>query len=111
MTLKATISTKLVRLPEVERGDEFPLPEGTNTLPQALHLEGTPEDPDVFDLEDRISLHTSGQDAAYVGRRYAALERTLAEAREGVERLDADSDGDSAETSEGESSNSTGGDA
>ena len=111
MTLKATISTKLVRLPSVDRDDEFPLPEGTNTLPQALRLAGTPEDPDVFDLEDRVALHAPEQDAAYVRRRYAALERELAQVYEGIERLDADSDGDSAETSEGESSNSPGGDA
>lgn len=104
MTLKATISTKLVRLPEVDRGDEFPLPEGTNTLPQSLRLHGTPEDPDVFDLEDRISLHAPEQDAAYVGRRYAALERLLAEVYEGIHRLEDDSEADSAETSEGESS-------
>jgi len=105
MTLKATISTKIGRLPSLERDDEFPLPEGTNTLPQSLQVTGTPEDPDEFDLEDRITLHTVEQDAAYVGRRYAALERELAQVYEGIERLDADSDGDSGETSEGESSN------
>jgi hypothetical protein len=104
MTLKATISTRIGRLSGLERGEDFPLPEGTNHLPQPLPLDGTPEDPDVFDLEDRITLHAEGQDAAYVGRRYARLERHLAEVYEGIERLDADSGGDSGETSEGESS-------
>lgn len=107
MTLKATISTKIARLPSLERDEDFPLPEGTNTLPQGLRVDGTPEVPDEFDLEDRVALHTPGEDAAYVGRRYATLEKELAQVYEGIERLDADSDGDSAETSEqGESSNS-----
>ena len=105
MTLKAIISTRIGRLPSLDRAEEFPLPEGMNTLPQSLRLDGTPEDPDVFDLEDRISLHTVADDPAYAGRRYAALERELAEVYQGIERLDADSDGDSGETSTGESSN------
>lgn len=105
MTLKATIDTNIGRLPGLERDAEFPLPQGTNYLPQTLRVQGTPEDPDVFDLEDRVALHATGQDAAYVGRRYAALERHLAEVYEGVERLEDDSEGDSAENSEGESSN------
>ena len=107
MTLETTISTKIVRLPSLERDADFPLPEGTNTLPQGLRLHGTPEQPEQFDLADRVALHTAGQDAAYVGRRYARLEKELAQVYEGITRLDADSDGDSAETNEqGESSNS-----
>lgn len=103
MTLKATIGTKLVRLPEVERAEDFPLPEGTNTLPQPLRLRGTPEDPDVFDLADRISLHTVDDSPQRAGKRYAALERTLAE-REGIERV---SDEDAADSGgDGESTNS-----
>jgi hypothetical protein len=95
MTLKTTISTRIGRLPSLDRADEFPLPEGMNTLPQSLRLDGTPDDPDVFDLEDRISLHTVADDAAYVGRRYAALERHLSDTYEGITRLEDDSSGDS----------------
>lgn len=107
MTLKATIGTKLVRLPEVERGDDHPLPEGTNALPQPLRLHGTPEDPDVFDLEDRITLHTVDDSPQQAGRRYADLERALAQ-REGLERVqqedgaDGDTDGESTNSPEGE---------
>jgi len=108
MTLTATISTKIGRLPSVGRGDDFPLPEGTNTLPQPLRLVGTPDDPDVFDLADRITLHTVADDPAYAGRRYATLERELAEVYEGIERLDADSGGDSGETSAGSSNSAEG---
>ena len=106
MTLESTISTKIVRLPSLERDADFPLPEGTNALPQGLRVDGTPEAPDEFDLEDRVALHTPGEDAAYVGRRYARLEKELAQVYEGITRLDADSDRDSAETSEqGENTN------
>ncbi len=108
MTLKATISTKLYRLPEVERGDDHPLPEGTNTLPQPLPLLGTPEEPDVFDLEDRVALHTADESPQSAGRRYADLERVLAQ-REGIERVEAEDGGDS--TEDGESTNSPEGDA
>jgi hypothetical protein len=107
MTLKATIGTKLVRLPEVERGDDHPLPEGTNALPQPLRLHGTPEDPDVFDLEDRVALHTVDDSPQQAGRRYADLERALAQ-REGLERVeqedgaDGDADGESTNSPEGE---------
>ena len=105
MTLTTTISTRIGRLPSVDRGDDFPLPEGTNTLPQPLRLDGTPEDPDVFDLADRITLHTVEDDPAYAGRRYAALERELAQVYEDIERLEDDSSSDSGET-DGERSNS-----
>jgi len=115
MTLKATIQTKLVRLPGVERGEDFPLPEGTNTLPQALRLRGSEEHPDVFDLADRISLHTVEDSPQHAGRRYAALERTLAAEYEGITRVEGDDEPQEAETSEadeeGESSNRSGGDA
>ncbi len=103
MTLKATIGTKLVRLPEVERGDDHPLPEGTNALPQSLRLHGTPGNPDVFDLEERITLHTVDDSPQQAGRRYADLERALAQ-REGIERVEA-GDGDDSGTS-GENTNS-----
>jgi len=108
MTLKATISTKLVRLPEVDRDDDFPMPEGTNTLPQPLHLEGTHDDPDVFDLEDRVALHTTDDSPQTRGRRYAALERALA-GRAGIERVTPEDGADSQE--QGESTNSPEGDA
>ena len=108
MTLTTTISTRIGRLPSVDRGDDFPLPEGTNTLPQPLRLDGTPEDPDVFDLADRITLHTVGDDPAYTGRRYAALERELAQVYEGIERLEDDSSSDSGETSAGSSNSPEG---
>ncbi|AGM11809.1 hypothetical protein M201_gp38 [Haloarcula californiae tailed virus 2] len=108
MTLRTTISTKLVRLPEVERGDEFPLPEGTNTLPQPLHLHGSQEDPDEFDLEDRLALHTVDDSPQQRGRRYAALERALAQ-RDGIERVTGEDGADSEQ--QGESTNSPEGDA
>lgn len=103
MTLKATISTKIGRLPSLDREDGFPLPEGTTTLPQTLQVRGTPEAPDEFDLADRISLHAPDADAAYVGRRYGALERELADVYQGIERVDADSDGDSGDSDDGKS--------
>lgn len=109
MTLKATISTRIGRLPGLERGEDFPLPEGTNYLPQPLQVDGTPEQPDVFDLQERITISAEGLSAQEVGRRYARLERHLAEVYEGIQEVDADSDGDSGETSGedgGESSNS-----
>lgn len=108
MTLKAIIGTKLVRLPEVERGDDFPLPEGTNTLPQPLYIRGSPEDPDEFDLEDRVALHTVDDSPQQRGRRYAALERALAQ-REGIDRLAGEDGADNEQ--QGESTNSPEGDA
>jgi len=104
MTLHTTLSVKLGRLPGLARDDEFPLPEGTNTLPQTLVLAGTSEQPDVFDLQERITLHTVGQDAPYVGRRYAALERHLARVYEGIERVDSEDAPDSRDVEAGEGS-------
>lgn len=101
MTLRVTTGTKLLRLPEVDRADDFPLPEGTNTLPQPLYTDGSAEDPDVFDLSDRVSLHTADDSPQTAGKRYAELERILAE-RDGFERVSGD---------EGESPNTNGGDS
>lgn len=104
--LKATIQTKIARLPDA-RGDDFPLPEGTIHLPQSLRLEGTPEDPDVFDLEDRITLHTADDSPQQRGRRYAALEEMLAE-YPGIQRLEDDEAVSGEDT--GETTNSQEGD-
>lgn len=108
MTLKATIRTKIARLPEVDRDEDFPLPEGTNALPQTLHLHGTAQDPDEFDLANRLALHTVDESPQQRGKRYAALERALAQ-RAGIERLSGSDDDDSGTA--GESTNSPGGDA
>lgn len=107
MTLEARIRTKLHRLPQVDRDADFPLPEGTNALPQPLRLHGTADEPDVFRLEDRISLHTVEETPQHAGRRYAALERVLAE-RAGIQRLpdedtaDGPAGGESTNSAEGE---------
>lgn len=103
MTLKTTISTRLQRIPEVERASDTPLPEGSNTLPQPLRLRGTPEEPDVFDLEDRVALHTVDDSPQKRGSRYAALERRLAQ-RPGIERVTSEDGADS--EGAGESTNS-----
>jgi hypothetical protein len=105
MTLKATITTRIGRIASINRDDDSPLPEGTNTLPQPLHVEGTPDEPDVFSLSDRVTLHAPDPDGGDVGRRYAALERELAAVYHGIERLDAESNDDSGDTSLGDSSN------
>jgi hypothetical protein len=65
-------------------------------------LHGSEDDPDVFDLRDRIVLHEVNLSPQQVGRRYAALEQHLAAVYEGVEIVEAESEADSGENEPGE---------
>lgn len=97
MTLKALVSTKIVRLPEV-RGEDWPLPEGTIHLPQGVRTHGSPGTPDVFDLEDRLVVPHEWDDSPQQrGKRYAALERAIAR-HEGIARVEAEDGADSGES-------------
>lgn len=101
MTLKATIGTKVVRLPG-ERDEDFPLPAGEIHLPQGVRVDGSPVEPDVFDLENRLTLPQewdadASQPPQERGKRYAALERALAQ-YEGIERVDGEQEADSGES-------------
>lgn len=100
--LKATIRTKLYRIPEADRDTDWPLPGDRSRLRGPLQTYGSDDDPDVFDIRERVPEEFSyDEDAPTEGRRAKAIEKSIADAYSGLERVDSD-DGDNTKSAEDE---------
>lgn len=88
--LRATIRTKLYRIPAASRDedDDFPLPGDRDRLRGPLVTYGSDDSPDEFDIRERVPAEFSyDEDAQQEGRRAKAIEESIAEHYDGFERV------------------------
>lgn len=99
--LRATIRTKLYRIPGASRQDaEDLLPGERSRLRGPLQTYGSEDEPDVFDIRERVPSEFSYDDSPQQeGKRARQIEEVIAEHYDGFERV---SDGDSPKTEDNE---------
>ncbi|AGM11210.1 hypothetical protein M197_gp45 [Haloarcula hispanica tailed virus 2] len=101
--LRATIRTKLYRIPGAARDDDWPLPGERSRLRGPLQTYGSPDSPDEFDLRERVPEEFSYDESPQQeGKRVSAIEKAIADAYDGFERVEEDSSGDSTKTEDNE---------
>lgn len=85
MTLEATDSATVYRHPvesedTSDEGDEpryWPIQDGRRRYIRPLEVDGSDEEPDVFDLRERIPLEFAGDSGQRAGKRAARMEQDL----------------------------------
>jgi hypothetical protein len=101
--LRATITTKLYRIPAASRGDaDDLLPGHRDRLNGVLHTHGTPDDPDVFDLRERVRPEFAGEPPESAADRAARIEESIVAHYDGIERVDESESGDTTKTEDTE---------
>ena len=93
--LRATIRTKLYRIPDASRGedDDWPLPGDRSRLRSPLVTYGSDDTPDEFDILERVPAEFSyDEDPQTEGRRAKAIEESIAEHYDGFERIELEPD-------------------
>jgi hypothetical protein len=101
--LRATIRTRLYRVPAAARDDNDLLPGERSRLRVALRTGGAPDAPDTFDIRERVPEEFTYDDTPQAaGKRAAAIEASIADAYDGIERVDDDGDGDTTKAEDNE---------
>lgn len=102
--LRATIRTKLYRIPGADRGDpEDLLPGERSRLRRALVTYGSEDSPDEFDIRERVPEEfATGESPQEAGKRAKAIEEAIAEAYDGFERVEEDSGGEATKAEDDE---------
>jgi len=81
------------------RDGEFPIKGDRSRYVRPLELRGSEDDPDEFDVQDRIPLEFAGDSPQQAGKRATRIERDLAAA---YDELTLITDDDSSTTEDGE---------
>jgi len=101
--LRATTTTKLYRIPDADRSGSELLPGDRSRLRAALQTNGSADDPDDFDLLERVPEEFShGESPQEAGKRAKAIEESIAEHYPSFERLESGSDGDTTKAEDNE---------
>jgi len=93
--LRATIRTKLYRIPAANRGedDDWPLPGDRSRLRGPLVTYGSNETPDEFHITERVPAEFAYDESPQMeGRRAAAIEKSIAAHYDGFERVESEPD-------------------
>lgn len=106
MTLKATTTVKVYRHPGADDEDhgavregDFPIQDDRSRYIRPLEVNGSEEEPDIFDVRDRLPFEFAGDSPQQAGQRASRIEADLAAHYDGLEVIDND---DGANTDGGE---------
>lgn len=103
--LRATIRTKLYRIPGADREDPDGslLPGERSRLRGPLQTYGSADSPDEFDIRERVPEEFSYDESPQSeGKRARRIEEAIAEHYDGFERVEDGSDGDTTKAEDDE---------